>query len=186
MLEAKENFLERMLGAESLSQAYQKKYEEAIKNMLEKKLSAARRFATVLAAIICLGVAVLVGIKAVSATQTLVQIGLLIGFVLNLACAVLMGTIAIRGTANLKNHPMLVARFTWVAAFALMLVAIALGLTLSDPITSIQVVLFGLVALVMAGIFIMLKRIDHTAIETQEKLLEIQYRLSEIAERMEK
>ena len=186
MNDSNKNFPERLLASEKLNQSYKQKYQKEVQEMLEYKFSVARRLACIVAAVICFGVAILVGTKAVAQTQILVGIGLAIGSLFNLMCAVLMVWMAIRGTVNLKTHPMLFAKMTWGAAFALMLVAIGLGLTLSDPITSIQVFIGGLVALIMAGVFYLIRSIDHAELKTREKLLEIEYRLAELSEQISK
>ena len=150
--------------------------------MIEKKLSIARRLAILLAMIICLGVTVLVGSKVFVATHTLVRIGLAAGSIFNLVIAVFLGLIAFRGTVNLKTQRMFVAQMTWGVTVFLMLLAGGVALSLSDPVTSIEVVVYGLVVLVMAGVFTILRRINHAEITMQEKLLKIECRLSEIAE----
>lgn len=186
MNESHENFREQLLGAERLNPAYQEKYERAVQQMLEQKLSVARKLGAVVAIAICLGSALLCGVFALATQQPLARIGLVIGSVFGLACAVIVGWIIVKGTLNLRTHLTLFANMTWGAAFVMMLLAIVLGAKLSDPIKGVQVVVNVLPALIMAGVFIIFNRVDQAELKTREKLLEIEYRIAEIAEGMSK
>ena len=58
------------------------------------------------------------------------------------------------------------------------------GGKLADPIKGVQMVVNGLVFLMMAAVFMIFSRINQAELNTREKLLEIELRLAEIAEKI--
>jgi len=51
-----------------------------------------------------------------------------------------------------------------------------------EPIVSIQMVVYGLFGLVVTATFFIIKSIGKSELNTREKLLEIEYRIAELAE----
>ncbi len=55
----------------------------------------------------------------------------------------------------------------------------------ADPIRGVRMLVSILIFLVMAGIFVIRAFIERSELNTREKLLEIEYRLADLTEKME-
>jgi len=101
------------------------------------------------------------------------------------AFAALMGPIAVRGQFKPKLHGPAMAGAAWGACVLFATMAMLAAPTFPDPMVGIRMVLFTLVFLVMAAVFLLAARTEQAELRTKEKLLEIEYRIAELAENLQ-
>jgi len=183
------NFHDRLLGAEKLNDAFKAKYEKELKTMIEKKLTTAGKLGYVGWAMLGIGFFVLFGTMAIIAPGEFPmwsRFGFIAGAIFGLAWTVLALTIIKKGTINLKLHPVVMAGMGWGFVVILTTLFLVFGSKFPDKIIGIQMVVNVLPFLIMAAVFLIIAKVGRMRLETREKLLEIEYRLAELAEKMEK
>jgi len=115
------------------------------------------------------------------------------GMIVALAWTVLMAWVALKGKFKLRTQPPLLATIFMASGFfftATMMFVFILPETLENPvgwrsIFGTQLVLMGFFLLVTIGICVVLRILYRVEFRTQEKLLEIEYRIAELAEKLE-
>jgi MFS family permease len=189
MNESEKDFRDRLLDAERFSPALKEKYEKEVQEMLEQKLTGVRRWAYICGAAMGVGFALLFGTVAILAPREfpiLGRIAFVTGAVFGLAFAGLAGWIAKKGTLKLKTHPVAMAGMAWGFTVIMVVLFMFLGSGLPDPIIGVRMIVIGLVFLVGAAVGLILARVEQAQLKTQEKLLEIEYRLAQMAEQIAK
>jgi len=179
-----DGFQDRLLAAEQLNPEYQEKYNKEVRAMLEKKLTPVQRWGYVFSAILGVVFLTVFGTAAIVARELpiLARIAFGLGAVFGLASAAFAGSIAKKGTLNLREHPTAMTGMVWGFVIIMMTLFLLLGARQPDSTRSVFVVVSGLVFFVMAGVFMIFNRVDQAELKTREKLLEIEYRVAEIAE----
>ena len=88
------------------------------------------------------------------------------------------------GTTRLNIQPPVVAGMIWAFVVVMLAGLMSKGIR-SEPIWAIQVVVYGTVFLMVASLLMVLTCIRQSELNTREKLLEIEYRIAELAEKLE-
>ena len=111
--------------------------------------------------------------------------GLIASAIFALAWVAATWKIALKGTVNKKIQPVAMARIVWIFIFAV--ISICLVGTWENP-DSVSIFYFVYLAVFFIGVSVALieKFIERSELNSREKLLEIEYRLAELAEKMEK
>ncbi len=185
----KNNFHEQLLGAEKLNDTYRAKYEKEVKAMIEKKLTTIGRLWYVGLALLGIGIFVFfvtLIIVVPKELPILVRLIFVVAALFGLAWAGLALLIAKKGTFNLKFHPMIMAIMGYICLCALATLFLLLGSEFPDKIKGIQFMVWMLPFLIIAAVGLLSADIGHEHLKTREKLLEIECRLAELAEKMEK
>jgi len=188
---------EKLLELNKPNQSYKDKYEKEIKKMLEKKLNYFWRAGFVVLSIIGL----LVAIPFLKLTFSKIghnELGMFIrsitvsGAALALAWMVLMGCIAVTGNLNLRNQPARMATigiaFGFFFILYLMLVFIfpkALNESTDRSIIGIHIALIGFFFVVTVALCLIIRVLHRIGFKTCEKLLEIEYRLADLTDKLE-
>ncbi|NQT83447.1 hypothetical protein HQ563_10505 [bacterium] len=189
MSESHESFREQLLKAEQPNPTYREKYDKEVRQMLEQKLTGARRLGYIGAAAMGVGFALLFGTLAIIVPKEFPIEGRLIfamGAIFGLAWAVFAGGIVRKGVIKLKTDPTAMAGMSWGLCVIVVTVLMVSQRKFPDPIIGVRALVSGLGFLVMAAVFMIANRIDQAGLKTREKLLEIEYRLAELAEQMGK
>ena len=154
--------------------------------MLEKKLTGARRWVYIFWTVLGIGFTILFGTVAIIARELplLGRLVFAVGAVFGLAWACLAGSILKRGVFDLKAHPKAMAGLSWGVVVIMVTLFMLIRGKLPDAIKGVQMVVNSLVFLMMAAVFMIFARINQAELNTREKLLEIELRLAEIAEKM--
>ncbi len=191
-------FRDRLLDMEKTSTNYREKYEKEVKAMFEKKLNYSWRVGFV-----ALGLAGLLAAipfaELASKRMGDETLGLFIrlvtvpGALLGLAWSVLMGWVAVKGKLNLRTQPARMAAIGVALGFfstACFMFTFVVPITVENPtdyrsILGIQLALIGFFLVVTIGICLILRIAYRTEFRTREKLLEIEYRIVELAEKVE-
>ena len=190
MPEEGNRFRDRLLQAEPTTPAYREKHEKEIRAMFEKKLSTVERWSY-------FGMAasgIIAGIYV--ATMALRQAppyflsippviwGLIAAFLF--VKAVLLAWVGVKGTWNPRTDPTRVVALHWFAA----VLVVTLMITWWAGDLESNTAVFGAICagLILAAIAVsaIFNRVDQAELKTREKLLEIELRLAELAERVGK
>jgi len=178
-------FADELLAAETLTPSYREKYEREIAEMIEKKLTARSRVWLWLC--MCAGLAFsgVFGYAILATTQpnVMATVGLSTCVVFGLAWAVVMAWTLKRGSVDMRVHPMATAGLSWAFVVIVMTMLIVESGE-NRSIESVGAVVNGLAFLVMAAMFLISARIHQSELRTREKLLEIELKLGEVAERL--
>jgi hypothetical protein len=150
--------------------------------MLEKKLTGIRRWVFLATAVVALPLAVLFGTLAVTMPATFPWPGRL-GFagaaLFAIGWAILGIRVFRRGALDLRIDTGAVAGLSW--ALPVFMVTLFL-IWAPENIAGLRLILSGLVFLVMGALFLIRHVVELSELKVREKLLEIEYRLAELAE----
>ena len=188
MNRTEKTFRDRLLDIEKTNATYKEKYERQVKEMTEQKLTGLKKMQIIgfLGMSVCLGV--LFGTLAVIIPKGFPlwgRAGFAIGSVFSLAFAVLYLLILKKGSINLKKDNMDLAWTGWGLVIIIGTLALVFSPNLPDKISGVHWLVSCLFYLIAAGVFLLRAFIERSEVNTREKLLEIEYRLADLAEKME-
>jgi len=189
MNESEKDFRERLLEREQFSPILKEKYEKEVQAMLEKKLTGIGRWGYIGLSVVGIGFAIFFGTLAAVPPREIPILGrilFVLGAIFGLAFGGFSGWIAKRGRVNLKVHPMVLVGMSWgfICIWAALLYFIASGLP--DRVKGIQIIVGFIPFMIMVAVGLILGGMGSMQLKTQEKLLEIEYRLAQIAEAVAK
>lgn len=190
-------FRDKLLELNKPNQSYKGKYEKEIQKMLEKKLNYFWRAGFAILSVLGL----LVAIPFVQLTFAKMghnDLGMFVrpitisGATLALVWMFLMGWIAVTGNINLRNQPAYMATigiaFGFFLILYLMLVFIfprVLSESRDGSILGIHMALIGFFFVVTIALCLIIRALYRVGFRTREKLLEIEYRLADLADKLE-
>ena len=188
MNDSQKTFRDELLDMEKANIPYKEKYEKEIKEMFEQKLTGLQKWGQVLGLAMGLGFFFLFGTLAVIVPKEFPLWGRaiwILGAVFGLVFAALSVWILKKGTVNLKTDDMAAAGLGW--AFIVIVASIVLvhSGSLPEPITGVRMLVSILIFEVMAAALLLKAIIQRSEVNTREKLLEIEYHLAELAEKVE-
>ncbi|MEA2734190.1 MAG: hypothetical protein QOE14_641 [Humisphaera sp.] len=183
-----ENFADQLIAAQGVEPTLRQRYEQEMKAMLEQPLTKTRKITFTLSAILCTIMMVLLTIAAVSSHRAPigVRIGLGLGAVYAAGWLIMVIRIIRRGALNLRSDSQMMSAWPWV--FTVTLVTLILFMTgqRADSVRSVWMLLFGLTFLLMASMFLIQHWITEARMKVEERLLEVQLRVAELAEQFSK
>ncbi len=188
MKNKKNTFRDELLGMEKPNADYKKNYERQVKEMVEKKLTGLRKWGTIAGLVMGLGFFVLFGTLAIITPKEFPSWGRAIwaiGSLFGLAFAILSALVLKKGTVNLKTDDMAFAGLAWGFIVIVSTITLVNAGRLSDPTIAIKMLVSLLIFEVMAAAGLRKAIIERSGVNTREKLLEIEYRLADLAEKME-
>jgi hypothetical protein len=107
------------------------------------------------------------------------RIGFAAGALFGIGWAVLGLRVYLRGSINLKIDSAVYSGMAW----GLPVIVVTLSMVSApDSVAGLRMIVSGLVFLVMGLAFLLRHVIEQSELKTREKLLEIEYRLAELAE----
>jgi len=183
-----ERFRDRLLDMERPTAGYRQKYEKEVQAMLEEKLTGAKKWQMVAFLVVSLGLGVLFGTLAVIVPRGFPWWGRLcwaIGAVFCLTFVVMYARIIKKGAINLKKDKLDLAWTGWGLVVVVGTFALVFSGKLPDRVVGVHWLVSVLFYLVAAGVFLLRAYIQRSELNTREKLLEIEYRLAELAEKLE-
>ena len=197
MNKKEETIREGLLAMEKKDIDKKSEYEKQINAMVSKQLSFPARFGFAALAIVgllfALPFAEMSFSKVGPGLEFIVRIVTIPGLVLALTWAVVTGWIAARGQFNLRTLPPRMAGLGIILGFfgiVLFLFIFIVPITLHKPtdassIFGIQLSIIAFFFLVTIGLCVLLRILYRMQFQVREKLLEIEYRIAEIAEKDE-
>ena len=177
-------FREELLAAEPITPALQERYHEGLQAMLSKQLHGMRRWIWVGVSITGLGFAAFFGTLAVVLPAEFPWSGRLIfaaGAFFGIGWGLLGLKVSWRGSLDLRSDTWAANGMAW--ALPVLVVTVAM-VSAPDNVVGLRMILCALVFLVMGAAFLMRHVVEQSELKTREKLLEIEYRLAELTDRM--
>ena len=194
MNQSNKTFSDKLLDIEKPSAAYKEQFERQLQTVFEKKLNYPSRVGLLVLSIVGLLVAIPCGEMAFSARigelALFVRIVYISGMVFALAWAVIMGWVAVRGKLNLKIQLSRIVTIGIALGFFFMLdftgrFVLPLARDENRSIFGTLLVLIGFFFIVTFVLCLILRILYRAEFKTYEKLLKIEYRLAELAEKIE-
>jgi choline-glycine betaine transporter len=169
---------------ESMTASLRERYEREMDMMLEKRLTAPRRWGIAALIVLLLAQATffIYAIVTFSDLPVLAKTGFGVGVLFTLSFVALLTHVLRRGSVNIKTHPSAITNIMWVFLVIMITLFMLLAGQLSDPAKGMSIVLNGLVFVVFGVVFYLANLINQAQIRTQEKLLEIELRIAELRE----
>ena len=181
-------FRDELLNIEQPNINYKEKYERQVKEMFEKKLTGINKWAHIGGLIMGIGFAVLFGTVAVVIPKEFPLWGrsiFALGAVFGLLIIGLEGWILKKGTINLMQDNMAMAGLAWAFIVILATIVLVFSGKLPDRIVGVHMLAYVLVFEVMAAVGLIRAFIERSELKTREKLLEIEYHIAELTEKIE-
>jgi hypothetical protein len=182
--ESASNFREQFLAAESFDPALRQKYQLEVQAMFERKLTTPHRVVYVITGLLAVAFVVLFSTLAVAVPKgfpPLVRVAFGIGVLFSLGWAVLSYRILRRGSFLLRNDSKTMAGMVWVLMVIMITIFMVVSDRAGDHIWGVKMVVEGLVFFIGAAVFLINTVVQDAQMRTQEKLLEIEYRLAELS-----
>ena len=180
-------FGQKLAEMEQATPALKERYDREIRAMAEQKLTKARKAAWVATGILGLGFLALLGTAAVIAPAEfplLGRAGFAVGAAFGLAWAAFSLSVIRQGSFDRRKVAVASAGMAWCAAVITATLVLLLSARHPDKVVGTRMVVVSLVFLVMAAMFMILARVQTAELNTREKLLEIEYRLAELSEKI--
>ena len=188
MNNAGKTFRDRLVNMEQVTPELRDKYRREVKALFEKRLTTFGKLTWIAAGIGGAGFLVLFGTAAVLASAEFPIIGRLMfiaGAAFGLAWIGLAAVILKRGSYHRVAHSRAAAGLGWGVAVICATGALLMSNVLPDRIVGVKVLCVSLIFLVPAAMFMLQSRIEESGLRTREKLLEIELRVAELAEKLE-
>ena len=173
---------DQLLAAEAENPAFRDEYERRLQAMIEKPLNLYNRIGFTFGALAALAGGVadeVLAIKLRHASPAAVA-GLAIAGALSLAGAFLASRVLIRGKLDRQRDPIVQAGVIW--CFCVVLVTAFMVGGGIDSIHGVGLTLFGLVFWLGGAVLLLRTVIEQSELRTQQKLLEVELRLAQIAD----
>jgi hypothetical protein len=177
--QSKETFRRRLLAADEENPALRAEYDRRIQAMFEVTLSRSKKAWFVMLALFCvIGGAAALQLAITETLPPAARIGLLMGVAFSAAWAFYLIRILRRGTMRWRIDPPAAAGMAYVFSL-LMCVLFAVSGMPAD-----KVLLAGMLFLPPAGLILLRTVIEQSEMRTQERIVELEYKIALLAEKL--
>jgi len=185
MSQSKHSFRKQLLTMESTNATLQERYEQEVEAMIEKRLMGREKAGHVFGLV--LGVAFLIGFGSVaifapSEFPLFARGGFILGALFGAAFAAMEIVIIRKGTINLKTDSIAAAGMGWGFVVIITTIFMVNADKFPDPTHMLAVMI---IFEIMAGLQLLKAYIEKSEVKTQEKLLEIEYQIAVLSEKLE-
>ncbi|MFC1732369.1 hypothetical protein ACFL6I_18855 [candidate division KSB1 bacterium] len=183
-----DRFRDKLIKSETADPALREKYNREIRSMLEYKLSVVRKILYAVLIIFGLAMAGLLGFLSIFRLpdySVLIRLALGTGALFCLLWTALLVRILVRGRMDMKTQPAAFAGIAWMFIVIIVFMMILGTARMTDKLEAVNMLVNGLVIMVFAAVYLIIHRISKSELQTREKLLEIECRITEMAEKME-
>jgi hypothetical protein len=182
------DFRDRLCELEPLNPQLQRRYEEAMKTILEQKLTPAMKGFIVCVGIASVGMAIFLGTLALIHEELpgLARTALAGGGAFAVAWAVLAGWILRKGTWFGRIQPTIIAGLAWMLAVLMETCFLVLAPQFPDRYLGTVAIFSGLVILIGAGVGLLSTRMQQTELTMREALLQLECRVAQLTEELSK
>ena len=182
------NFADELIAAQHVEPTLRQRYEQEMKTMLEQPLTKTRKMSFILSAVVCTVMMVMLTIAALSSHRAPIGVRIGVGLGAVYAAGWLLMTLRIlrRGTFHVRGDARLMSSWPWIFTVALMTLMLLMTGQRADSVRSVWLVLFALTFLLMASVFLIQHAIGEARLKLEERLLEVQLRVAELAEEMKR
>jgi hypothetical protein len=179
---------DRLSELEPINPELRGKYEKALQDVFERKLSGAAKVFIGCIGAMSIAIAIYLGSLALVHQERppLVRIGLAGGALFSLAWTVLTGWTLRKGTWYGKIQPTVIAALSWLLAVFMETLFLVLAPHAPNPYLATVAILGGMAILIGAGILLIGTRIQQSEARMREWILRLEYRLAEFAEELAK
>jgi len=183
-----DDFRTRLLKSERFNPELKEKYNREVHMLFEKKLTAPKKWAmmTLIAVMLVQAGFFLYAIITFGSLPFLGRVGFGVGMLFSLSFAILLFSIVKRGKINIKSDSNRYTGLIWVFLVIMITLFMLITGNMHDTAKGIFMVLNGLVFLIFGVVFLLQNTINQANLNLQEKLLEIEFRLAEMKEMIEK
>lgn len=189
MNETKKTFRDKLLDMEIPNPVLKEKYEREVQAMVEKKLTGVTKLASIGGLALGLFFLIIFGTAAIMTPKefplwgrSIFALGAIFGSII-IAFEVLLLK---KGTTNLKTDEIAMAGLGWSFVVIVATIVLVFSGTLPDRLIGIHMIVCVLVFEIGAAVGLIKAFINRSELKMREKLLEIEHRLAEMSERMEK
>jgi len=182
-----DSFRERLLRLEQVTPALKERYDKEVQAMLEKRITGTGRWVWLGSTVMSVVFAVLLGTLTIIAPAEVplpARIGPAVGALFSVGFAILGLRVFRRGSIDMKFDTAVYNGMIWVFVVLMAIMFMVMSLLVPDRIVGLWMIIFALVFLVVGAVFLIRHVIEQSELRTREKLLEIEYRLAELAEAM--
>jgi hypothetical protein len=175
---------DRLSELEPINPELRGKYEQALREVFERKMSWPGKVFVGCVGVASLAIAIFLGSLALAHQEKppLARIGVAGGAVFALAWVGLVGWTLRRGTWYGKIQPTMIAVLGWLLAVFMETLFLVLAPHAPDPYLGTVAILLGMAILIGAGVQLIATRIQQSELRTREWILRLEYRLAEFAE----
>lgn len=181
-------FRDKLLDMEKPNPTLKEKYEKEVQAMVEKKITGVTKLAHIGSLVMGLGFLIIFGTTAIMAPKefplwgrSMFIIGAIFGFVIIVFEACLLK----KGTINLKKDEVAMAGLGWGFVVIVTTIVLVFSGKIPDQIIAVKMLVSMIFFEIAAGFMLNKAFVQRSELNTREKLLEIEYRLAEISEKME-
>lgn len=188
MNKSEKTLRDKLVDMEKPNANYREEYEKEVRAMFEKKLTGLTRTWAIVGLIMGLGFFILFGSLAVIVPREFPLWGRFIwalGAVFGLGFAGLETWVLKKGAVNLKTDNMAMAGLGWAFVVIVASIILVFSASFPDPMKGVRALVAVLIFLVLAAVGLLKAFIQRSELNTREKLLEIEYRIAELAEKTE-
>ena len=181
-----DSFRERLFKLEPATPALKEQYDKKVQAMLGKRLTGTDRKVWLGGTVMSVVFAVLLGAMAIipplAEVPLFVRVPPAVGVLFCVGFAIFFLRVLRRGSMDLKFDTSVIIGMVWGLAVFMVTMFTVMSLLVPDRIVGLWMMIFGLVVLVVGAVFLIRHAIAQSELKTCEKLLEIEYRLAELAE----
>lgn len=178
------SFSTLLVQCETPTPAYHRKYQQEMQAMFEKRLSRAGRVMWGFWTVFGLAQAIFFAVVAVTTYGQLPLWGTAVfigGAVFGLTFGGLCAWITATGRIQLKSQPPAMAGLAW--CFVVLMMTLVLVMAPATTV-GVKMIVSTLAFLILGAVFLLASRAEQAELRTKERLLVIEYRLAELAERL--
>jgi len=177
---------EKLIAAQRVDDALRQRYEKEIASMFEQTLTTPRKTAFMASVVICVVMMIALTFAAISTPglPPAARIGLGLGALYAAGWLAMSLRILRRGSVNLRSDSRRMSGWPWIFSVALVTIILVMTGARADSVRSVWLLLFGLTFLMMASMFLVQHWISDARLKMEERLLEVQLRIAELAEQI--
>jgi len=188
MNDSDKRFRDKLLDTEKQNPTYKEEYEKEVFAMVEEKLTGTKKWQIIGFLVMSLGLGIFFGTLAVIVPKGFPLWGrflFAVGALFGLAFVILYVRILKKGSIDVKKDKLDLAWTGWGLIVIIGTVTLVVSGRLSDPVVGILMLAWVLFFEVAAAAMLLRAFIERSEVNTREKLLEIEYRLADLAEKIE-
>jgi hypothetical protein len=177
---SQDSFRDRLLQSERVTPSLKERHEQEIREMIEKQLTTPGRIVWGLSGALGLVFMVVISIVAIVAEAPWqARVGLAGSGLFGLGWAYLGFKVYRRGSIDLKVDPAIYSGLAWCLPIFLVTM---FGVWAPNNLMGLRMIVTASIFLLIGAVFLIQNFIMQSELKTREKLLEIEYRLAELAE----
>lgn len=186
MNEKRKKFRDDLVALEPVSGELKRKYEKELETMFDQKLTTPRKWGVVAIIIVMFAQFAIFSYAAFAFSMLpfLARLGFGLGMVFSLAFAVMLINTIRKGSYNLRSDANAMTGAMWVFMVFFITIILLLAGRMDNKIVAVQMVVNSTIFLLMAMTFLLQNTVAQSELKTREKLLELEYRLTSIDEKL--